>query len=87
MAGGDILANLEKMSGQTQDIKEERKELLNKYTKKKAALFQQLNMLSIAEYYDVIFGEFKIYNEPYLLYYQLVSNSNIATMIFISYLI
>lgn len=36
-------------------------------------------MLSIAEYYDVIFGEFKIYNEPYLLYYQLVSNSNIAT--------
>ena len=79
MAGGDILANLEKMSGQTQDIKEERKELLNKYTKKKAALFQQLNMLSIAEYYDVIFGEFKIYNEPYLLYYQLVSNSNIAT--------
>ena len=28
---------------------------------------------------DVIFGEFKIYNEPYLLYYQLVSNSNIAT--------
>jgi hypothetical protein len=87
LTGGDgILANLEKMSGITPEIKKQKEQLLEDYSKQKATLYNQLQHgTSFSAYYELLFGNFKVYNYPYQRYVQLFHqrNINIADVCFV----
>lgn len=80
LKGGDgILANLEKMSGITPEIKKQRDKIIEDYRQQKATLYNQLQHgTSFSAYYELLFGKFKVYNYPYQRYVQLLHQRNVS---------